>query len=270
MTAVQIGPAAGISVGPEMGYSLSGMLPGLLAAIAVLCTLQLAVSIILLVSFRQLAAYIKKRPWRTVKPRTDMNSSSTQSASPNKASGTRRARDESKSQQQEPRPRKRADNANDEQEHPFFSVAEPSQSIPDSCTVGNGEERVSGTSMQPVQVPIRIYPVKVSGAVNYNPLLSVTFEKTSEGNSVFALWSDRTIRPVESCFLGFNAPAFYNSHRFSLVYDFADGEGTKVNIAGIQAMKLMEIEQYPVVASLEGDLTLVKKGKIRVEVKKYT
>ena len=279
MTAVQSGIAAGSIAEPGMEYFLPGWLPGLLIASVVLTALLLAVNIIQLLTILQL-----KRPHtiRLKGMRTKLRDLTVQVRKPKQETAPRSSKDgHSNSNIPEvsipARPAsKQPDNVIPASDKTFLSAGlgrtnhtDPGVDPPlPALQSGNGAVSIpsSGRSSPVIRPSEPLYPVEICSSVYYNPQMPVHFQKASGENTVFALWSDHTVRPSEECFMGFNSAAFYSTHRFPKAFEFVDGSGTAVDLSKAQSMKLSEVLQNTVVSIHAGTIHMERKGIIRVEV----
>ena len=285
MSAIQTGSAVCSTVWQGTGSSLPRLLPGLLIATALLSLLLLtAINCAQLITLLQIKKMLKskkgskrkeapKRTSKTIPTKKEQTSSdetvdlpfgyipvssdistiADENGKPSDSCSKNMITDT----QSETTDRDILHTSQEKNSHSVHSAEDNKKSAP-----------TSDIEKTPLVAPTPLYPVKISSSVNYNPLLQVQFQKESEKDAVFTLWSDLTVRPSEVCFLGYNNSAYYSSKRFQNAFDFIDPQESPVDISKAKSIKLSKVTLYAVVSLHSDDIYLQKKGKIKVEVMK--
>ena len=298
MTAIQPGSAAGMIEAPGMDTSLPGWLPVLMIATTILIILLLMVNILQLIATVNMIVLLRKRHKKTdrktpkhvehakdsdraldrppieedcgkdpdVEVGTGQIEEGADHSFPAYLEGGRDAsgeETEGKSNQSFPEQEgsrhvsRNPDYNAEENENPYtrgaVSMKERYMAGSNSPVAGTGTPEES------------MFPVEISSALDYNPMLPVRFCRAAGEDYVFMYSTDQTVRPTADCFMGFNSVNYYSAHRFSNAYDFVNRQGRPVDLSSVRTMKLVKVERYATVVPDRDEFRLVRRGKIKVE-----
>ena len=285
MSAIQTGSAVCSTVWQGAGSSLPRLLPGLLIATALLSLLLLtAINCAQLITLLQIKKMLKskkgskrkeapKKTSKTIPTKKELTSSDETADFPSgdipASSDISTITDENRKPYDSCSKNMIKDTQFETIDGNSFQTSQEKNSRSVLSAENDGESVPASDSEKTLLItPTPLYPVKISSSVNYNPLLPVQFQKESEKDAVFTLWSDLTVRPSEVCFLGYNSSAYYSSNRFQNAFDFIDPHGSPVDISKAKSIKLSKVTLYAVVSLHTDGIYLQKKGKIKVEVMK--
>lgn len=118
------------------------------------------------------------------------------------------------------------------------------------------------------QKPYPIQALIVNASIHYNKSARVKFDKCETEEVIFELYSDYTVQPMGFYFNSFNTCAHFTSNDFLEVFDFFDTGGNQINpYNAVERIRLSEVHTPARAEYLKGDILLVRKGILTVEVR---